>query len=260
VFVKYPRTPHLAGSRLQPGDSDADQIPPARLAGGRLYLEEKVDGSNVGLSFENGALRLQSRGHYLAGGPRERQFARLKAWASAHEEALYEALGETRILFGEWCFAVHSVFYDALPDYLLEFDVYDRTRNVFLGTPERAALLRDCPITPVPVVAEIDLDKGERLTDKRLRACLAPSLYKSANWRAAFAQAAEKAGVDPQGLAKTYDDEDLAEGLYVKHEQDGVVIARYKWIRASFTQTIIEGGVHWSQRPMIVNCLKGDAQ
>ena len=30
---KYPRTPHLVGSRLQPGDEDLSQIPFAEIKG-----------------------------------------------------------------------------------------------------------------------------------------------------------------------------------------------------------------------------------
>src|SRR4030095_488649 len=72
---KYPRTRHLVGSRLQPGDEDLDAVPMADLAAKHVVIEEKMDGANCGVSF--GAeflLQLQSRGHFLTGGPRERQF------------------------------------------------------------------------------------------------------------------------------------------------------------------------------------------
>ena len=69
---KYPRTHHLEGSRLQPGDEDSRSVPFASLAGRHLVIEEKLDGANAGLSFDaEGRLRLQSRGHFLAGGSRE---------------------------------------------------------------------------------------------------------------------------------------------------------------------------------------------
>ena len=35
-IIKYPRTPHLAGSRLQPGDEDLSQVPFSCPAGRRL--------------------------------------------------------------------------------------------------------------------------------------------------------------------------------------------------------------------------------
>ena len=69
---KYPRTRHLAGSKLQPGDEDLDAVPMSALAGRHVVIEEKMDGANSGMSFSaDGEFLLQSRGHYLTGGPRE---------------------------------------------------------------------------------------------------------------------------------------------------------------------------------------------
>ena len=79
---KYPRTPHVNGSRLQPGDEDLGVLSLEHLRGRRLVVEEKLDGANSAVSFgEDGRLLLQSRGHFLDGGPRERHFALFKAWA-----------------------------------------------------------------------------------------------------------------------------------------------------------------------------------
>ncbi len=66
-LLKYPRTPHLEGSRLQPGDDASDQIALKALAGRYVVIEEKIDGANSGVSFnETAELLLQSRGHWLA--------------------------------------------------------------------------------------------------------------------------------------------------------------------------------------------------
>src|SRR5688500_13612252 len=98
MLRKYPRTPHLEGSRLQPGDSDLATVPFSEVAGRFLVVEEKLDGANAAISFDDdGGLRLQSRGHYLVGGPRERQFAPFKAWASAVQHALRPRLGSRYI-------------------------------------------------------------------------------------------------------------------------------------------------------------------
>ncbi len=88
-LLKYPRTRHIEGSRLQPGDEDLAAVPSPSWRGRHLVIEEKLDGANAALSFDDdGCLLLQSRGHYLAGGPREKHFALLKTWASAHQSAL----------------------------------------------------------------------------------------------------------------------------------------------------------------------------
>lgn len=41
TLKKYPRTPHLEGSRLQPGDEDLSQVPFSYIKGKHLVVEEK---------------------------------------------------------------------------------------------------------------------------------------------------------------------------------------------------------------------------
>ena len=51
TIIKYPRTPHIQGSRLQPGDEDLRQRPFSDIAGRNVVLEEKIDGANSAVSF-----------------------------------------------------------------------------------------------------------------------------------------------------------------------------------------------------------------
>ena len=133
-IVKYPRTPHLEGSRLQPGDEDLDQVPFAELAGRNLVVEEKLDGANAGLRFDAaGRLYLQSRGHFLTGGPREKHFNLFKQWANGLAVALWDRLSTRYVLYGEWLYAKHTIFYDRLPQYFLEFDALDTDSGEFLS-------------------------------------------------------------------------------------------------------------------------------
>src|SRR5688572_16479224 len=152
-IAKYPRTHHLEGSRLQPGDHDLSAVPFRELAGRHLVVEEKLDGANAAISFApRGELRLQSRGHYLLGGAREKQFELFKSSATVQRDALFRALGARHVLYGEWLYAKHTVFYDALPHYFMEFDVLDREQGVFLSTERRRELLAGVPVCPVPVL------------------------------------------------------------------------------------------------------------
>jgi hypothetical protein len=252
-LFKYPRTQHLEGSRLQPGDEDLEAVAFAELAGSFLVVEEKVDGANVGLGFDaGGELWLQSRGHHLTGGPRERQFAPLKAWASAHSGALLDVLEDRYTLFGEWCYAKHTVFYDALPHYLLEFDVYDRVDELFLSTERRRELL--APLEVVCSVPVVYSGTGLRSVEA-LAGLVGPSLYKTPRWREHLAAQAARAGVDPARAAAESDGSDLAEGLYVKQEGDGRVLGRFKWIRPGFVQALVASGSHWAERPQLENLL-----
>ena len=223
-----------------------------KYPGTRMVIEEKIDGANAALSYSDHLdQRLQSRGHYLAGGAREGQFNLFKQWATTHDGTLMDRLENRFTLYGEWCFARHSQFYDALPHYFLEFDILDRETGIFLSTPARRDLLSGLPVTPVPVLAN-DWPGSEReLTD-----LIGPSLYRTPDWRIAFARAAEFTGVAPDlALAECGTNADLMEGLYLKIEKNGETVGRYKWVREEFVQTIIESGIHWSQRPMIRNGL-----
>jgi hypothetical protein len=248
---KYPRTPHLTGSRLQAGDGDLSQVPIDALRGLPLVIEEKVDGANSAISFSpEGELLLQSRGHYLTGGPRERHFAQLKTWASTHSHAFWPVLGARYLVYGEWLYARHTIFYDALEHYFLEFDVYDRQEDTFLSTDRRHALLEGLPIHSVPV-----LHRGEIRSRKQLKALLGPSAYRTPQWRDVLREVAERLGQDPDRLLRETDASDLMEGLYIKVERDGAVVDRSKWVRSSFTDTIAAAGGHWHDRPILPNQL-----
>ena len=251
AILKYPRTPHLEGSRLQPGDEGDEHVPLASLRGQHAVVEEKLDGANVGISFTSGGdLLLQSRGHYLGGG-RERHFALFKQWVSAHEACLLERLEDRYVMYGEWLHAKHSVSYDRLPHYFCEFDILDRRDGVFLSTPRRRALLAGSPVVSVPVVHEGDLPSSV----KALRALVRPSLAKSGRWKEAFEQSVERQGLDLALAWKQTDQSMLSEGLYVKIENDRDVLGRYKWVRPDFVQTILDSGSHHSTRPLIPNGL-----
>jgi hypothetical protein len=249
---RYPRTQHLEGSRLQPGDHDLEQVPLESLRGVYCVVEEKLDGANAGLSLDDaGRLRLQSRGHVLTGGPRERHFNLLKQWAAVHETALVERLAGGLTLYGEWLYAKHTIFYDQLPHYFMEFDIRDAS-GAFWSTARRAKHLEGAPITAVPVVWQGVVEKPQKLPE-----LVAHALYKSPQWRERMREAAIEGGVDPDRCAAETDASDLAEGLYLKAEDPatGTVIGRYKWVRASFLTAVLDSGSHWHSRPIVANRL-----
>ncbi|MFD9702203.1 RNA ligase family protein [Lentzea sp. NPDC059081] len=249
MLRKYPRTPHLQGSRLQPGDEDLDQVPFHAIAGRHLVVEEKLDGANAGISFDSaGALKLQSRGHFLTGGPRERQFAPLKAWAATHQGVLWERLGTRFVLYGEWLYAKHTVFYDALPHHFCEFDLLDRETGEFLSTPERRKVLAGTPVVPVPVLHE-----GPLRTVQDLTALVGPSTCRTPGRRAVLVDAARAAGQDPEVVVAETDSDDDMEGLYIKVEEDGRTVERYKWVRPTFVTAVLDSGSHWQDRPILPN-------
>jgi hypothetical protein len=250
-LYKYPRTPHLTGSRLQPGDEDLRVLTLEHLAGRRLVVEEKLDGANSAVSFgDDGRLLLQSRGHFLDGGPRERHFGLLKAWAGSVQRSLWETLGSRHVMYGEWLYAKHTIFYDALPHYFFEFDVLDKETGLFLSTGARRELLSGAPVQHVPV-----LYAGAAPTAERLASLVKPSAFQSPRWRDALREVCASRGLDAERALRETDAAGLMEGLYVKAEQDGYVAERFKYVRGSFTQAVDDSGDHWLNRPVIPNRL-----
>lgn len=279
-ILKYPRTPHLEGSRLQKGDEGYEHVPYSRIAGRYIVVEEKIDGGNSGISYSPGGEQLlQSRGHYLTGGGSERQFALFKRWAAAHEDRFLEALEDRYVMYGEWTHKKHSVFYDWLPHYFHEFDVWDRSRGVFLSTAARQELLHKVPVLSVPVLFRgrapsrlIELfmllwracdptrlwENERSLNFSRIRGysdMLLHSFGKSEDWRDTFEKTVKQQGYDLAKCWKQTDSSDKSEGLYIKVEEDGVVVERYKWVRHDFVQTILDSAVHHSKQPFVPNQL-----
>ena len=259
TLIKYPRTQHIKGSRFQHGDHDLEAVDWHELRGKNLVVEEKMDGSNVGVSFlENGQMMLQSRGHYLRGGPREKHFAQFKQWASAKQEELFCVLGSRYVMYGEWLHAKHTMYYDAFPHFFMEFDVLDTkdNSNVFLSTGERNSLFSVISnvIFPVKVLAE---GKFDELDD--LEKLVVKSHFVSVDNNERMnnlKNAARSAGTDPADVQKHTDPSNLMEGLYVKWEEDGLVKGRYKFVRESFTSSILDQETHWQDRPLVFNKLK----
>ncbi len=250
-ILKYPRTPHIEGSRFQPGDEDLSSFKLSELAGQFLVVEEKLDGANSGISFTpDGKLLLQSRGHILTGGYRERHFNLLKTWATTHQSALWDILGSRYIAYGEWMYAKHTVFYDNLPHYFHEFDVYDRQQQQFLCTRRRHEMFSGSPVVSVPV-----LWTGEDPSLTDLKKLAGHSLYKTRSWKNGLSEAASTAGLAPEQVISETDLSSEMEGLYIKAETDDIVASRYKFVRASFLTSVTDSGSHWIDRTIVPNQL-----
>lgn len=245
---KYPRTRHLLGSRLQAGDEDLDAVPMGELEGRHVVVEEKMDGANCGVSFgPDAGLLLQSRGHYLTGGPRERQFDLLKQWTGAMVDRLFDALGGRYVMYGEWLYAKHTVYYDALPHYFMEFDVLDTATGGFLDTVRRKELLGELPVHPVKV-----LYAGPFPGEEELLRLIGRSHFITPDAPRNFRDEVERQGWDVERAVRQTDLSGTMEGLYLKVEEDGVVKERLKFVRAEFLQTVTADG-HWQDRPIIPN-------
>lgn len=229
-MLKYPKTPRLEAVLR-------DDLHSWRKL--NTVVSEKLDGANVGVSFKNDELVLQSRGHVLRGGRRERLFDRFKAWGREREGALYEALGGRYTLFGEWLAIKHRVFYDMLPGYFIALDVYDRELGDFLPTWQQEKVREGLGIHSPPL-----LHRAPFKSINNFGQYLGPSRFKSDQWKERLLEAG--------GSLEETDDSILMEGIYVKIEDHERVVGRMKLPRVEFEKVRSDG--FWD-RPFIPNRL-----
>ncbi len=80
-FTKYPRTPHLFGSKGTDDDKHLGETESNKfIADCSLIVEEKIDGTNVGVHFsDSGEQVLQCRGHLITEGMHP-QYDLFKQW------------------------------------------------------------------------------------------------------------------------------------------------------------------------------------
>ncbi|MGB0582032.1 MAG: RNA ligase family protein, partial [Limisphaerales bacterium] len=235
-FVKYPRTPHLFGSK---GTADDKYLGPkeslAFVGDASLIVEEKLDGTNVGIHFAtNGRMVLQCRGHEITEGMHP-QYDLFKQWTSVKRELLELMLEDRLILFGEWLYARHSLHYIGLPHYFFEFDVYDKEAGEFLDLQSRLEILDGTGICTVPVVHEGEID------EQGLRELVVKSQFDSRF-----------------DNPTTGEIDRLMEGLYVRVEAAGFVKGRANFVRPEFTERVMLSE-HWKHQRMVPNELLPEA-
>jgi hypothetical protein len=217
-FFKFPSTPHLAllGAvevRDDKAMSDSEQNDFLRH---ELVVEEKVDGANLGISFDaEGDILAQNRGSYLHL-PSTGQWKRLAEWLKPRTDALFEQLTDRYILFGEWCYAQHSVRYDRLQDWFLGFDMFDKDKGKSFSCSRRNEVFRSLGICQVPTIGI------GRFSLSELKRLLSQSRF----------------GNTP------------AEGLYLRFDKGDWLEQRAKLVRPEFLQSVQE---HWSRKAIRTN-------
>lgn len=251
-LIKYPRTPHITGSGIQVGDT-LETIGISDLRGKHLVIEEKIDGGNTGISFIATDLKLQCRGHFLGLGNDWPEFDQFKVWSKTWTDQLFDILEDRYIMYGEWMVGFHSVFYDLLPHYFMEFDVYDKKEKVFLDTARRKSLLSKAAvkISQVRVITEGKFDSIDEIVSY-----VGLSAFISGNAYSELEQELTSKNVAGREVLLSLNKDRIMEGLYIKWEADGIVKGRYKYVRPGFVQTILDSGEHWQERPSISNRLR----
>ncbi|KAJ3220830.1 hypothetical protein HK099_003986 [Clydaea vesicula] len=218
VFIKYPRTRHLydLGSATRDdlvlAETDSEAFLNMANKQFSLTIEEKIDGANLGFRLnEKGEIVCQNRSHYVNTASHY-QFQNLNSWIFQNKEALLKILSQKIILFGEWMFAKHSIFYDNLPDVFIAFDAYSIIDKKFFSRRRFLKLLEGSGINSVPIVDHPQiLDKDNILK----------LIYLPSN----FSQSAQR------------------EGLVLRRDDKDWLHDKAKIVRPGF----ISGSEHWTK-------------
>ena len=234
-FTKYPRTPHLFGSKGTDDDKHLNETESKRFVSDEsLIVEEKLDGTNVGIHFsEAGEMVLQCRGHLITEGMHP-QYDLFKQWAAVKRHGMEMQLENRFILFGEWVYARHSIFYRKLTHYFFEFDIYDKEQEAFLDLEQRLSMLEGTGIQTVPVVHKGIVNRDD------LENLIGPSQFDS-----------------HFDNPTTKQPDNLMEGVYLRTEADGMVTGRAKFVRPEFVEKIKQS-THWQHQQMVPNQLAED--
>jgi hypothetical protein len=249
-MVKIPRTLHVADSRMPDGIIDKDAVKLSDLFDKFVIIEEKVDGTDVALSFDDNAnITIQTRAKVATA----KQFTRLYAFANENINQIWDIISDRYIMFGAWMYAKHTVFYDSLDHYFLEYDIYDKSNDEWLSTYKRQELIGDNKniIRSVPI-----LKIGKIHHKEDLKSYITKSVYKSEKWKYELEYFCNKYHYNFLNIMKETDDSDLSEGIYIKTEDKDKVVGRYKYIRHQFLNTILKSGSHYMDRPTIPNIIK----
>ena len=150
--------------------------------------------------------------------PGSGQWRTLQDWLGLRADALFDTLIDRYILFGEWCYARHSVCYSRLPDWFLGFDIYDKRSARFLSVACRDTLCSNMGIAQVPIVA-----RGRFAFDELVSLMATSAL-------------ADKP----------------AEGIYLRSDSGKWLVQRAKVVRPEFLQSL---DTHWSRRAIEPNLL-----
>ena len=214
MFRKYDKTYHVFPVTSK-HNLDSTQV--KRLLSGEVVVEEKMDGSNVGIIRHSNGFALQKRGS-LVGRSVHEQFDFFHGWAHGDGYERIMSLPTGTLLYGELLYAVHALYYDQLPEFFLVFDV--RRGKKWLKYQQRREFCEEYGFHMVPLIVQGCFTKNELMG-------LVPE-------RSAYGATAE--GI----VVKRYSKNGYFKGKIVKPEFQG---------------KIDEAGVHWSRQKVKRNSL-----
>lgn len=131
----YGSIAHLPGSRMGPGDHKCHEGQEricnvkTRDKHDRIVVQEKLDGSNVGVAKVNGEILALTRAGYLANTSPYEQHLRFDKWVRVNKGRFSAVLNEGERLVGEWLMQAHGTRYILPHEPFVAFDLMVGTKR-----------------------------------------------------------------------------------------------------------------------------------
>lgn len=137
---------HLPCSRMGPADKSihagqgAIATERVRDAKDRVIVQEKLDGSNVGVALVDGKIYALSRAGYEANTSPYAMHHVFSDWVYANEDRFRAALSDGERICGEWLHTAHGTIYDLPHEPFVAFDIFtpDNKRYAYDDFCEKA--------------------------------------------------------------------------------------------------------------------------
>lgn len=131
----YGSIPHLPGSRVGPMDYHIHEGQ-AKIATEKVrdkhdmvIVQEKLDGSNVGVANVNGEILAITRAGYLAITSKYEQHILFDRWVKLNEKR-FDLLKEGERICGEWLVQAHGTKYDLTHEPFVAFDIISNNHRI----------------------------------------------------------------------------------------------------------------------------------
>eukprot|EP01129_Flabellula_baltica_P010963 TRINITY_DN4706_c0_g1_i1.p1 TRINITY_DN4706_c0_g1~~TRINITY_DN4706_c0_g1_i1.p1 ORF type:complete len:237 (+),score=35.43 TRINITY_DN4706_c0_g1_i1:58-711(+) len=119
-----------------------------------IIIQEKVDGANVSVHFEQEWVPvMQKRGGLILNREKD-QYNVFRDYCYNKMEELYAVTGTQYVVYGEWLWCQHHVAYQALPDYFIVFDIMEKESGMFLAYDRVVEMVGDL-FHVVPLLAKL---------------------------------------------------------------------------------------------------------
>ena len=171
------------------------------------------------------------------------------SWIEKNKDLLFSITGENKIIWGEWMDYQHCMYYNALPSYFIEYDIYDIENKYFLDTTTRKQIINKANLNHLNKIVSAHVVEKKVKTAKDLSVLFKEKIAFGKNKDIVhdFEKNNFKGHVRKNSLVDIY-----PEGYYLKIENSGEVIKRFKFIRKSFLEKILENS-HWKNSQWIKN-------